>query len=96
MGERVERYLVPTDHGHTILKLRPSTAARYPGARRLDGSAPPTVQTMARPEPEPPAPVPVPTGALTHLGGGWYLLPDGRRIRGRAQAEDALRDGEES
>jgi hypothetical protein len=28
--------------------------------------------------------------AMVHEGAGWYTLPDGRRVRGRAAAEAAL------
>lgn len=26
------------------------------------------------------------------LGGGWYLLPDGRKVQGKAAAEQAMRE----
>ena len=32
-----------------------------------------------------------PAGELAYLGGGWYGLPDGRRIHGRAEAHAAVR-----
>ena len=28
-----------------------------------------------------------------HVGGGWYELPDGRRVRGKEQALQVMRDG---
>ena len=32
-------------------------------------------------------------GDIEHVGGGWFLLPDGRKIQGRTQALEALRNG---
>jgi hypothetical protein len=32
--------------------------------------------------------------ALIHAGAGWYILPDGQRIRGKEAAEAALKGGE--
>lgn len=32
-----------------------------------------------------------PVPELPHLGGGWYLLPDGSKVRGRDAAESALK-----
>ena len=29
-----------------------------------------------------------------HLGGGWYELPSGQRVQGKAAAEEALKAGE--
>lgn len=31
-------------------------------------------------------------GGLEYLGGGWYELPDGRRVRGKDQAEKMLKE----
>lgn len=37
-------------------------------------------------------PAPVETAALRHVGGGWYELPDGARVRGRAAAERRMQE----
>jgi nitrogen fixation protein len=37
-----------------------------------------------------PTPAVIERAALVHEGAGWYTLPDGRRIRGKAAAEAAL------
>jgi hypothetical protein len=31
-----------------------------------------------------------------HIGGGWYELPDGTRVQGRENAENALNGGEKA
>lgn len=83
--ERVIPHDVVVDGRPTVMRLRPSTAARlYPGAtpRHRAEVAPQSI------EPEP-APRPV-DSRLEELGGGWWGLPDGRRIRGREAAEAAL------
>lgn len=36
------------------------------------------------------APSVIERAAFVHEGAGWYTLPDGRRVRGRAAAEAAL------
>lgn len=94
MDERIEavaareplaRYEVEIGGRRTVMKLRPSNAqSRYPGARPLD--------KMRRP-PTAPAPTPstspVPPARIEPLGGGWWRLTDGTRIRGREAAVEA-------
>lgn len=54
-------------------------------ARRLVAPLAPTIETASR--------RPAETAAIRPVGGGWYELPDGRRVRGRAAAERALGGG---
>lgn len=44
-------------------------------------------------EPEPAAPRRAVDVDEFHTGGGWYELPDGSKVRGRDNAEQALREG---
>lgn len=33
-----------------------------------------------------------PEGEIKHTGGGWYALPDGRKVQGKEEAQAALDD----
>jgi len=35
-----------------------------------------------------------PVGEVQALGGGWYLMPDGRKVHGRAAVEAARKGGQ--
>ncbi len=89
-GERLERYEVTVGAHRTVMKLHPSTAEQlYPGARPLDRARVAPVPVAPTPEPVVPVSVPAGTGAMKPLGGGWYLLSDGSRVRGLEAAREA-------
>ncbi len=70
-------------------------------ARRLIGRAIDAPPPMPTPQPEPPPPAvepepddiepEIPDEYPVHKGGGYYVLPDGRTIKGREAALEAMR-----
>ena len=68
-------------------RFSPGETYRHESAERMDYLAsfdPPYIAWPPKPEPEV-------AGEPRHVGGGWYELPDGRRVRGRDAAVAALR-----
>lgn len=59
----------------------------HPDAQRMEYLAsrePPIVEWPPKPQPEV-------AGEPRHVGGGWYELPDGRRVRGKEAAVATMR-----
>lgn len=69
-------------HPGEVIALDPARGDRLV-ARRLVERLTPAIETATR--------RPAETTALRHVGGGWYELPGGARVRGRAAAEERLR-----
>lgn len=86
--EPLARYEVFVNGYRTTVKVRPSrVAALYPDARPLDKAMPsPAVVKVA---PVVPEPAPAGAGAVRPLGGGWYQLSNGERVRGLEAARAA-------
>lgn len=61
-----------------------------PTTRHADGSVTQEAWPDSVDATEPEVAEPAMDGRITPLGGGWFALPGGRRIRGREAAEKAL------